>query len=67
MEHSLSVNTLSLTTEDKNINNDTIEFRWVPLVIVMSVHRVALHMSYDDTQFFRANYLKDLDVMCMDV
>ena len=74
MEHSLSVNTLSLkksgsplTTKDKNINNGTIEFRWVPLVIVMSVRRGALHMSYDDANFFRANYLKYLDVICMDV
>ena len=34
-----------------------------PLVIVMSVRRVVLHMSYDDTNLFRANYLKYLDVL----
>jgi hypothetical protein len=72
--HSLSVKTLSLkksgsplTTNDKNIIMPLMSFGGHPLVIVMSVRRVALHMSDDDTNFFSANYLKYLDVIWMDV
>lgn len=38
-----------------------------PLVIAMSVRRVVLHMLCDDTNFFKANYMKYLDVIWMNV